>query len=107
MFTTYTITKGVGQSNVVTMATTLTSISKKNQACLKTVGLIRGSATIHCSVSSSWNTYHNRMCVVGREGGRGEGVGGKGHVMFITSIVYMGCHILSVSVYVCALLSTL
>lgn len=77
MFTTYTIIKGVGQSNVVTMATTLTSISKKNQACLKTVGLIRGSATIHCSVSSSWNTYHNRMCVVGREGGRGEGEEGS------------------------------
>ena len=71
-FTTCTIIKGVGQSNMVTMATTLTSISKKNQACLKTVGLIRGSMTIHCSVSSSWNTYHNRVCGRrGRERGRG------------------------------------
>ena len=70
----FDIMEGVGQSNVVTMATTLTSISKKNQECLNTVGLMRGSTTIHCSVSSSWNTYHQRV-------GGGED---KGHVVWHT-----------------------
>ena len=94
--TTCTIMEGVGQSNVVTMATTLTSISKKNQECLKTVGLMRGSTTIHCSVSSSWNTYHQRV-------GGGEE---EGHVMF-TSMAYMSfstlctCMCIHMCTYIC------